>query len=91
MGDLERINKTIRKALYRGGCYIKTLATERLYLKPGKLGVGLMNVRMEWTKELIRVWKTLKNTNEEATRRIIEEFAPRGEEGSENDAGERGD
>ena len=59
--DLEWFNKAIRNALCCAGCSVKMLATERLCLKPDKLGVGLVNVWMEWTKELIRTWSILKN------------------------------
>ena len=72
--DLEWFNKAMRNALCCAGCSVKMLATERLCLNPGKLGVGLMNVWMEWTKELIRTWSILKNTREEATMRNMEEF-----------------
>lgn len=39
MGKMEWMNKEIRKALYQEEYCVKTLATERLCFKQGKLGV----------------------------------------------------
>ena len=69
MGQLEQIDLKIRKALYSSGSYSKMLPKSRLYVPIDQFGIGLMNVRDECSKELIRVflkfiWNSDSNISE---------------------------
>ena len=55
LGDLDKLDKIIRRKLYEKGIYNKMMSSARLYISKEQLGLGLMSCRNEYTKELFRV------------------------------------
>ena len=53
-GTLEEIDMKIRRMIKEIGLVPQKTLTERLYVSKDRLGLGLMNVRIEYGKELIR-------------------------------------
>ena len=53
-GALEEIDMKIRRMIKEIGLVPQKTLTERLYVSKDRLGLGLMNVRIEYGKELIR-------------------------------------
>lgn len=60
MKELEYIDCSIRKKLSENNIWFRNLPSARLYLSMNKLGMGLMNCRAEYGKELIRVFLKYK-------------------------------
>ena len=56
LGELEKIDKQIRKSLIQLQLYSRNIPKSRLYVKINELGLGLMSARDKCGKELIRIY-----------------------------------
>ncbi|BFU19987.1 hypothetical protein, conserved [Entamoeba histolytica] len=60
LGELEKIDKQIRKSLIQLQLYSRNIPKSRLYAKINELGIGLMSSRDECAKELLRIYLKYK-------------------------------
>ncbi|BFU24575.1 hypothetical protein, conserved [Entamoeba histolytica] len=60
LGELENIDKQIRKSLIQLQLYSRNIPKSRLYVKINELGIGLMSARDECAKELLRIYLKYK-------------------------------
>ncbi|BFU25253.1 hypothetical protein, conserved [Entamoeba histolytica] len=60
LGELEKIDKQIRKSLIQLQLYSRNIPKSRLYVKINEMGLGLMSARDECAKELIRIYLKYK-------------------------------
>ena len=60
LGELENIDKQIRKSLIQHQLYSRNINKNRLYVIINELGMGLMSARDECAKELLRIYLKYK-------------------------------
>ena len=65
LGELEKIDKQIRKSLIQLQLYSRNIPKSRLYVKINELGLGLMSARDECGKELLRIYLKYKYQTQE--------------------------
>ncbi|BFU23827.1 hypothetical protein, conserved [Entamoeba histolytica] len=65
LGELEKIDKQIRKSLIQLQLYSRNIPKSRLYVKINELGLGLMSSRDECAKELLRIYLKYKYQTQE--------------------------